>query len=165
MKYTVRQATKEDFVTIYAVLTEAADWLRSMGMPMWQNGELEPEKLSRSADSFYIAEDMGGSSAGVVMLTTEKDEFWPDVSCEQTLFLHRLAIRRAHAGHGLSRFLLDFAIQKAKSMGFRFVRLDCASDRLRLRAVYEDFGFTHHSDKTVDSFHVARYEFEISKTA
>ena len=159
MKYIVRQATKDDEAAILSVLTEAADWLRSNGMAMWQTDELDQNKMARSIGDFYVAEDLAGTAAGVVKLQIDDDEFWPDVRKSESVFLHRLAVRRAFAGGGLSKVLLNFAVRKAESLGKRFLRLDCAVERPKLRAVYENYGFTYHSDIVVGPFHVARYEY------
>ena len=41
------------------------------------------------------------------------------------------------------------------------LRLDCDSHRLKLRALYERFGFTLHSFRQVGPYHVARYEYRV----
>ncbi|MEH2214010.1 MAG: hypothetical protein V7K84_25930, partial [Nostoc sp.] len=46
-----------------------------------------------------------------------------------------------------------------------YLRLDCDASRPRLRAVYERFGFRHHSDKQVGAYFVSRYEYKISPQA
>jgi hypothetical protein len=41
------------------------------------------------------------------------------------------------------------------------LRLDCEASRPRLRAVYEGFGFRHHSDRQVGPYFVSRYEYAL----
>jgi GNAT superfamily N-acetyltransferase len=75
--------------------------------------------------------------------------------------VHRLAIRRACAGQGISTALLEWAVDRARTLGKRYLRLDCDADRPRLRAFYERFGFRLHSYRQVGSYYVSRYELQI----
>jgi GNAT superfamily N-acetyltransferase len=75
--------------------------------------------------------------------------------------VHRLAVRRANAGQGISIALLQWAVEHARSLGKRYLRLDCDADRPRLRALYEGFGFRLHSYRQVGAYYVSRYELQI----
>jgi GNAT superfamily N-acetyltransferase len=75
--------------------------------------------------------------------------------------VHRLAVRRAFAGQGVSVALLEWTVDRARTLGKRYLRLDCDADRPRLRALYERFGFRLHSYRQVGSYYVARYELQI----
>jgi GNAT superfamily N-acetyltransferase len=89
---------------------------------------------------------------------------WPDVAPDESMFLHRLAVRRTHAGTGVSSALLSWAVQRGRIMGRQYLRLDCDAGRPRLRAVYEHFGFHHHSDRQVGPYLVVRYELRLSSS-
>jgi len=56
---------------------------------------------------------------------------------------------------------MQWAVDRARALGRTHVRLDCEASRPRLRAVYERFGFHHHSDRQVGPYFVSRYEFVI----
>ncbi|MEH2045382.1 hypothetical protein [Nostoc sp.] len=60
-----------------------------------------------------------------------------------------------------SSTLLTWAVEHAQTLSKRYLRLDCDALRLRLRAVYEGFGFRHHSDRQVGAYFVSRYEYQI----
>jgi GNAT superfamily N-acetyltransferase len=162
MNILVRQATPDDADSVSGVLREAANWLESKGWPLWQLNELSPSGIASdvNAGQYYIAE-CDGKSAGVVRFQLEDPLFWPDVAEGQSAFIHRLAIQRQFAGQGVSGALLKWAVGKTKSLERDFLRLDCAADRSRLRAVYERFGFRHHSDRQVGPYLVARYEYPV----
>jgi GNAT superfamily N-acetyltransferase len=85
--------------------------------------------------------------------------FWPDMISGTSAYLHRLAIRRAFAGKGVSQMLLTAGLEKARSLSRSYLRLDCASDREKLRQLYEAYGFVFHSYRQVGSSTYARYEF------
>jgi hypothetical protein len=59
--------------------------------------------------------------------------------------------------------MLKWAVEHARGLGRRYLRLDCEASRVRLRKVYEQFGFRHHSDRHVGPYFVSRYEFDCQR--
>jgi hypothetical protein len=53
------------------------------------------------------------------------------------------------------------AVEHAQILNKHSLRLDCNASHPRLRGVYEDFGFRHHSERQVGAYFVSRYEYEI----
>ena len=93
---------------------------------------------------------------------TPTDElFWPEAARGEALYVHRLAVRRRHAGGLVSRAILDFARAEARTAGCRFVRLDTDAFRPRLRAVYESYGFVFRDERVVGPHTVARYQIAV----
>ncbi|PZO37931.1 MAG: N-acetyltransferase [Pseudanabaena frigida] len=112
------------------------------------------------AGLFYIA-FYEGVAAGVLRFQTEDLVFWADIPQEDSAFIQRLAVRRSFAGGIVSSALMQWAVDQSRKLGKSYLRLDCAVDRSRLRAVYENFGFQYHSDKLVEPYFVARYEYKL----
>jgi GNAT superfamily N-acetyltransferase len=162
----IRLAGSADADLVVAILEEAARWLRDAGAPMWKAHELEPAHLLAAVEAglFFLAE-VSGEAAGTVKFELEDELFWPDMPRTEACYVHRLAVRRGFAGKGVSSALLAFAVGRTRALGRPFLRLDCESNRPRLRAVYEAFGFTHHSDRQVGPYHVARYQYPIAAGA
>jgi GNAT superfamily N-acetyltransferase len=158
--FSVRQATPQDIDKVADILWEAARWLEQSGMPMWRDDELIPSRVAADVDAglFFIAE-RDGEAAGVVKFQLEDRQFWPDMPQNEASFVHRLAVRRRFAGGEVSSTMLSWAVQRARSIGRHYLRLDCEASRQKLRAIYEQFGFVHHSDRQVGSYYVSRYEF------
>ena len=92
----------------------------------------------------------------------EDTEFWPDVPQTESAFVHRLAVRRRFARRGISSALLSWAVERARSLCRDYLRLDCEASRPKLRAVYERFGFVHHSDRQVGPYFVSRYQYRVT---
>lgn len=159
MDVQVRRATPEDVATVAAILLEAEAWLRGRGEPMWAEDELalEPLRADVEAGTHYLGE-VDGEPAGTLRFQLEDPEYWPELPADGCAFVHRLAVRRRFAGRGVGAALLDWAADHARAAGRTLLRLDCDSDRSRLRAFYERNGFRHHSDRQVGRFYVARYE-------
>jgi GNAT superfamily N-acetyltransferase len=145
------------------VLHEAAQWLRQRGVAMWREDDVVPARIATDVQAglFLIAE-CDGDAAGVAKFQLEDTQFWPDVPPMESAFVHRLAVRRRFAGDGISTCLLNWAVDRARSLGKLYLRLDCEASRPKLRAVYERFGFVHHRDRQVGPFFVARYEYRVN---
>jgi GrpB-like predicted nucleotidyltransferase (UPF0157 family)/GNAT superfamily N-acetyltransferase len=160
---TIRQAIPQDSENVARTLREAAQWLEQRGLTLWRADELLSSRIAADVDAglFFIAE-CEGEVAGVVKFQLEDALIWPDVPQTQSAFVHRLAIRRRFAGGGISSALLSWAVQRARSLGRSYLRLDCGASRQRLRGVYEQFGFRHHSDRQVGPYFVSRYEYDVT---
>ncbi len=158
----VRTAIPDDTETISRILHEAARWLEQTGRPMWRDDELLPSRLADDvrAGAFHIAM-YRTEPAGVIKFQLEDLLFWPDISQGESAFVHRLAVRRQFAGTGISSTLLNWAADHARSLGKRYLRLDCEAGRPKLRTVYERFGSRHHSDRQVGPYFVSRYEYNL----
>lgn len=160
----IRQATLQDVEIVADILKEAARWLEQAGMPLWREEELEPARIVTDIRSglFFIAEN-SGDPAGTVKFQLDDSVIWPDAGRQEAAYIHRLAVRRRYAGTGLSTALLHWAVERTQTFGRRYLRLDCDASRLRLRAVYERFGFRFHSDREIGPYRVSRYECDVMK--
>lgn len=158
----IRQAAATDTAKVAEILCEAAWWLEQRGMRMWRDDELVASRLAADVAGglFFIAE-CELQPAGVVKFQLEDAEFWPDLPPGESAFVHRLAVRRSFAGGEVSAALLNWALERARALGKKYLRLDCEASRPKLRALYERFGFMHHSDRQVGPYFVSRYEHRI----
>ena len=162
IEVSIRQATPADVVVIADIFNEAVRWLERSGMPMWRGDELTAPRIAAdvAAGLLFLAE-CSGNPAGTLKFQLEDALFWPDLPQPDAAYVHRLIVRRQYAGGTVSSALLQWAANRARSLGRRFLRLDCEASRGRLRQVYERFGFRHHSDRQVGPYFVSRYEYEI----
>ena len=145
------------------MLVEAAAWVDALGVVMWEAGELDFDAITRevAAGQFYIA-DVDGRPAGAIRFQTEDRLFWPDIPQSSSAFIHRLVVRRAFKGTGISTALLEWAVEHARSLGKAWLRLDTDNERPKLKALYERFGFALHSYRQVGPYYVARYEYRLT---
>jgi GNAT superfamily N-acetyltransferase len=163
---TIRQAGADESATVANILQEAADWLTHSDMPLWRDSELEAERIAADvgAGLFFLVEKCG-EATGTVKFQLEDAFIWPDISEPDAAYVHRLAVRRRYAGTGLSTAILRWAVARTRELGRPYLRLDTDAARPRLRAVYERFGFVHHSDRQAWVYFVARYEYDVRKSA
>jgi GNAT superfamily N-acetyltransferase len=159
----VREASAADAQLIAETLSEAAQWVEQLdGTIMWVEGELEEDRIRAEVEAgMFVVAEIGGHVAGALRFQREDRLFWPDLDGRDSAFVHRLAVRRAFAGQGVSTALLEWTVDRARALGKRYLRLDCDAERSRLRAFYERFGFRLHSYRQVGSYYVSRYELQI----
>ena len=106
----------------------------------------------------FVLASVDGEPAAVAKFQLSDPEFWPAQPSGESTFIHRLAVRRRYARTGVSSALIDWAVERTRSIGRQYLRLDCDALRPRLRAFYERRGFIFQSEIEVGPHHVARYE-------
>jgi len=159
----IRQASPAEAGIVSGILTEAAQWLTEKGEPLWKAGELSPDTIATDvADGLFYLAWIKGDAAGVFKMQDEDQLFWPDLPQREAIYLHRIAVRRSHAGGGVLDAMIDFARHATIAANRRFLRLDCVASRHKLCAVYEKRGFVKHSERQVGPYFVARYQQEVS---
>lgn len=159
-RYILRSATPADTSAVSSVLQAAAHRLIERGDGMWALAALGPAHIRPEITDYHLAL-AEGIIVGVVKVQSSDPCFWPDIAADDALYLHRLAVMPSFAGQGVSRVLIGHVIDEARRQGKRHVRLDCAADRPKLRAVYESVGFRYHSDVHIEGFHLSRYQYEV----
>jgi GNAT superfamily N-acetyltransferase len=162
----IRQALPQDAEVVSDILREAARWLEQAGVPLWLENDVDIARIVPDvrAGLFYLAE-CSGDPAGTMKFQLDDSVVWPDADATDAAYVHRLAVRRRYAGTGLSTALLRWAVERTQALGRTYLRLDCHALRPRLRAIYEEFGFRYHSDTQVGPYHLARYEYDVTKSA
>jgi GNAT superfamily N-acetyltransferase len=162
MNIIIRQAEIADVQSVSAILTEAELWLEEQSIPLWSVQDLTVECLNEdvAAGCYFLAEEKG-QPAGTFRYTMEDPVSWPDARDGESAFIHRVAVRRHYADGTVSTAMLHWAVDRTKTLGRQYLRLDCEASRTKLRQFYERFGFQYHSDKYIGPYHVARYEYAI----
>jgi GNAT superfamily N-acetyltransferase len=159
---TIRQARMSDAAVVQDMLGEAARWVDALGVVMWDEDELGPGRVDSeiAAGQFFVAE-VSGDPAGALKFQLEDRLFWPDLTGDDSAFIHRLVVRRRYKGSGVSTALIRWAVSRALMLEKRYLRLDCDASRPKLRRLYEGLGFEFHSFRQVGAYYVARYQYPL----
>jgi len=141
----IRAARTEDLPAIAHLLNEAGEWMRRQGITDQWPSQFPLSDLAGRADrgELHIAYDHG-TPVGTFAVDYHADpEFWhDDPNGDRAGYLHRLAIARTHAGHGIGHQLINHADHLVADTGRQWLRLDCAKHNTRLHDYYRQLRFT-----------------------
>ncbi len=162
----IKRANEHDTPAIEGILLEAVNWMTANRLPnRWDEFNVKWAALSKSykAGDFYLAYE-NGTPVACMALTDHDSLYWPDIPKGKSLYLHKLAVKRAFAGKGFSKELIDFAKEQALLFQMDAVRLDCNQHRKKLRNIYENEGFVCVKEMTLlGNYDTALYVFTLSK--
>lgn len=158
----IEKVQRQTRAELTRVLQAAAQELGGRGEPLWPLETLEPAALQAAYPQaeMYVGFQDGEATAGIILLTDDP-LFWPDVRPGESLFRHKLAVVPAFQGSGVASAMLSFARARARTHGKRYLRLDFAAERPKLRAFYERHGFRRSGERTVEGFDAALYERKV----
>lgn len=147
--YRIRPATNADTATVLDLRREAEHWLATHGVDQWTAdyaGAVYPRWIAGVQQGIsWVITTPDGHPVGHVALSPDSDpDFWllqdsPDTG----LYLGRLIVARAYAGHHLGDAILDWASRQAAQHDRRWLRLECRRDNTALQHYYLARGFEH----------------------
>jgi GNAT superfamily N-acetyltransferase len=145
----LRQATMDDLPTVFAVLNDAAAWLREKGIDQWpahfDRRGWRGERIGGYVDAgwVWLASDVRGAVAVITLSPDADPDFahgWPDGPGD-ALYIYRMATVRRARGQDIGARLVAWANDRAAQQGQQWLRLDCFRTNTRLHAYYERLGF------------------------
>ncbi|WP_160692252.1 GNAT family N-acetyltransferase [Clostridium sp. C2-6-12] len=149
----IKQANKNDILTIEEILMDAVIWMKKNKLQnQWNEENIKWNSLSKEYEinDFYI-DFQNGIPAACVAITDLDLKYWPEIPQGKSLFIHKLAVKREFSGKGISKELIDFAKKLSLENGINSLRLDCNSQRNKLRMLYENEGFIYVERKKSES--------------
>lgn len=142
------------------VLITAALYLKERGEPLWPESSLTSERLARHYPQGGWRVAWRGNVAVACLCLLDTDPlFWPEDGPGEALYLHKLAVHPEARGQGLSALMLRAAVRETRERGRPRLKLDTATARPKVRAIYENFGFQSVGQRTVKGFDVTLYQF------
>lgn len=158
----IRQVRPEELSLVVDLLSAAAASLVEKGNALWSAADISEAAVKEHVqDGMYYAafDDVG--PVGLFRFQLEDRQFWPEVPDGSSAFIHKVAVYPHKQGNDASHVLLRYACQLAQQHDRQFLRLDCVGGRPKLRAVYERFGFRHHSVKKLGDREFDRFELPV----
>ena len=156
-------ASVSDIPIIEDILLDAVRWLDSVDKSLWTEGQVRWARLSKDfAPSDFEIAQLDGVPAACMAVVDHDPAIWPEVEKGQSLFIHKLAVKRFAAGQGLADAMIVHTRDMCKDRGISTLRLDCSEDRTKLRELYERNGFTCVGKKIVyEIYPVALYQMSL----
>jgi GNAT superfamily N-acetyltransferase len=165
MELKIRAISENELEEFSSILKEAALWLKNNDQEMWSVSQLSIESLlkNNSVKEMFIG-FLNNEPAATMIIQEEDTLFWSDENKNDSLFLHKIAVRRKYAKFGLSQEMIHWAKVRAKSLNKSYVRLDCAADRPKLCKFYESQGFRNVGEKVMfGKYPTAFYQLKLFK--
>lgn len=156
----IARATEADAAVAAAILREVSEWLITQGRKLWDPDEISDEDVARHARAGELVIGREREEPVACMYLQGSDPlFWPEAKSGDAFYVHRLAVRRAFAGRGFAREMLDWAVTVARRLGRPFVRLDTEL-RPSLLRLYEEADFVRVDAKpiVVGTHEVVRFQ-------
>jgi predicted N-acetyltransferase YhbS len=153
----VRKADLDDTELVAGLLDEASRWVGERGFEQWPLPFPRTQIAEAIARGEVFVAEHEGEPVATVTILTEDPRYWgarpPDA-----LYVHKLAVARAHAGRGFGSKVIRWAEGRAASLGRQFLRLDCLGDSEGIRDYYERLGFEHRGDLVRGKRNMCIYE-------
>ncbi len=142
-----------------STLREVAKWCEVTGKNMWTVEDLTKEELMQglTEENFYVGK-VGNSVISSMILQWHDQLFWPEIKHDESGFIHKLCVRREYSGLGVSKLMIEQAIEECKKRGIHTIRLDTGWNRLKLHELYESLGFIKVGRKTIAEREYALYK-------
>jgi GNAT superfamily N-acetyltransferase len=153
----VREARLEDAEVVAGLLDEATRWVGERGFEQWPLPFPRAEITVAIARGEVFVAEHDGEAVATVTILTEDPQYW-GIRPPDALYVHKLAVARAHAGRGFGTEVIRWADRRAASLGRRFLRLDCLGDSAGIRGYYERLGFEHRGDLVRGNRNMCIYE-------
>ncbi|MBN1648360.1 MAG: GNAT family N-acetyltransferase [Spirochaetales bacterium] len=140
-----RKLSETDREFVFAMLREAALWLREKNIDYWQNW-FDPTEgqakwiMDGLVNGQFFRVELDGETAGMVRIQYEDEKFWGKMD-DKCVYIHSFTVKRELAGRGLGYRILSEIEQDHKKNGYRIMRLDCGSHLEKLISWYTGYGF------------------------
>ena len=134
----------KDLDTIYGIILECAEWLKSKGVKQWNPPYPKNrfEKDIGKGSVYYFISVKG--VIGTVTLSTKKPFYYPKTlwkSSSKTWYITKFAVPRKLKGKGIGKNLLTKIGNKAKARKIKRLGLDIPEHNKKLRNYYSSSGF------------------------
>lgn len=154
----VKAKNNSDWTTASEILCRVVDYLTQLGKPLWTMDQVSIQGLKES----YSLEDLhfltlNDTHIGVVFIQESDPMFWPEITENDSLFVHKLALDPTLQGKGNGEIAVSKILRATETRGRSWLRLDC-DDRPELHHFYHKCGFDFLDFKEMAAFKVARYQ-------
>lgn len=128
--------------TVINIMKEVTIWGRSVGLDVWKDEYLTREKLIEgiNEDNFFLGQVLD-DNACCMILQWKDTLFWPQAEENEAGYIHKLCVRNKYSGIGLSKKMVEFAIEECKKRNIGYLRLDTWWNKEKLCNLYKNLGF------------------------
>lgn len=143
------KATIKDIDAIMAIVCDAQEALRELGIDQWQDGYPTKSIIERDIDmgvGYIYKESCGIMGYAAIILNGEDayhqiaDEEWG--TGDDYVVVHRICVKRGTTRKGVASVLMQKAKDLAIKAGYSGFRIDTHSGNVRMLTMLDKLGFT-----------------------
>ena len=139
MKYSYRLAELSDLSAIVSMVEKRMQWFKDNDILQWrfylQHHPIKEWEMAIFNHELYVVV-LEEEIVGCIQFQYYDSEFWDN---SRNLYIKKLCTKVGMKG--LGHFLIDKAIEKARSENLSKIRLDCKASNEKLNSIYENYGF------------------------
>lgn len=149
--FLVSKAEERHYEDLMELFLETASWLQSKGLSQWRHflegyGRDDVMQGIENDTTYIITKD--DVLAGTVTISTSPDHWdkhiWKQSTLSDSVFVHRLAVKRTFSGHGLGGGVLRWMERELTfPSDKRYLRLDCVANNNKLNEFYVQNGYAY----------------------
>ena len=151
----LRKAEVSDLTYIMEILVKGRASLAAMGIDQWQGGYPHKEVIEgdiKRGESYVVINDEGALVATAMLACRDEFDYhiisdgaWLTESLDETscyVVVHRVAVDPLSKNGGIAMQILNYAAEKARSLGCASLRVDTHPGNVPMQKVLEKDGFT-----------------------
>ena len=149
----IRKTTKNDIKEIMPIFEEARGTIAALGIDQWQNGYPSDDVILSDVEKkqSYLCE-LDGKVCGTFAMLENGEPTYDKIfdgnwltgdDSHDYIAIHRVAISVSSRGSGLSGKIIGYAMDFAKTLGRKSLRIDTHRGNVVMRRMLEKNGFLH----------------------
>lgn len=148
MTISIIKAKQSDIKEIYKIMDSCTEWLSNKKLDYWE-GVYSLEKLKRRINKniIYILRD-NSKIIGTITLTKERSSYYTDKDNEyfkdpngKAVYILGLAISPKYMKKGFATKLIEYAENRTKQEGIKYIRFEIFSNDIDLTKFYQNRGY------------------------
>lgn len=134
---------RQDMDSIFRLFASAIAYQKRNGFQLWP--QFSKEMIEKEISEKRHWKIMDGDTIACIFSVLYNDPvIWGEErDKEPSVYLHRTAINPAYKGRNMMRLIKDWAIQHARELNKKYVRMDTWGDNISIRNYYINCGFPY----------------------
>ena len=138
--YKIENTTSADLQVVYDLFELSIIYQEKKGYPVWKN--YDKSALVKDVNNKNQYKIIIDEQISMVYSVCYSDKIlWRQMENGDAIYLHRIVVNPQFKGKRMFGIILEWAIQHAKSKGFKFIRMDTWADDPNIINYYKGFGF------------------------
>lgn len=137
----IQNTEMSDLVQVYKMFEQSIRYQEKRGYPVWR--DYDKNAIIRDIENRNQYKVLIDSLMAMVFSVAYADKIiWRHWDQQDSIYLHRIVVNPDFKGRRVFGFVLDWAAERARSLGLKNVRMDTWAANPTIIDYYRSFGFT-----------------------